>query len=120
MSEASAWKYSTVQAFLESYNWSGKPLSVPSDSPEAKETVSWPRQTVQIFFRDFNWTGRSVEQPTQISAPPSFSPRLSVKDFFQFFIWEGQPKIAAVPNFPKSSPIPDEDDLDLNDFSIMF
>lgn len=123
MSETNAWKYLTVQSFLERYNWSGQTLTVQpeaNDFPDASGTVSWERQTVHSFFRNFNWTGQYIEQTASVSEPQSFSPRLSVQEFFQFFAWEGQPNIAALPSIPPSSPIANEDDLDLDDFSNMF
>lgn len=122
MSGLSNWKYLTVREFLEGYNWLGKPISQTDTGhfSEASESIFWQCETVQTFFSHFNWTGRSVEQSAIVSAPQTFSTRLSVQDFFQFFAWEGQPNIAAVPNIPQSSPITVEDDLNLNDFSGMF
>lgn len=122
MNELSSWKYSTVYEFLESYNWSGRKQRqtlVSNREPDA-EVVSWPRQTVQSFLSQYNWTGRPLERQESGTPPLEFSTRLGVSDFFQFFTWEGQPHIAAIPDIPKSSSINLEDDLNLNDFSDMF
>jgi hypothetical protein len=124
MNELKSWKYSTVRKFFTDYNWSGqkplRPSAIESGSLTSETSQDWQRQTVRVFLSQLNWTGRRVAEQQLVTSPQTFSLRLSVKDFFQFFTWEGQPNIASLPDIPKSSPPNFEDDLSLSDFSNMF
>ena len=118
MIEQSGWPSLTVQTFLERYNWSGKP-AISHPEPSDSHPSAWQHQTVNTFFQNLNWTGRWVEQVSG-SPPPSFSSRLNVSDFFDYFVWEGSPNIASLPDISQASPPSDEDDLDLDEFSNLF
>ncbi|WP_299416444.1 hypothetical protein [Acaryochloris sp. IP29b_bin.148] len=121
MSEPSAWQDLTVHEFLQAYNWSGQKLPEGSKPHAAEgEMANWQRQTVQTFLSQLNWLGLPVKPQTLVPSSQSFSTRLTIKDFFQYFAWEGHPNIAAIPDISKSSLIAPEDDLNLNDFSDMF
>lgn len=107
MKKLNSWRYLTVLEYLERYNWSGQPSPQPDSGPssEVSESILWHRQTVQTFLRQLNWTGHLAQKKTITSALPSFSTRLSVEDFFQFFTWEGQPNNTAMSHITQSFPV---------------
>ena len=81
-------------------------------------SLPWQGFSVQEFFSHSNWQGELLVQISR----PSFSLTLPVSEFFQYFDWEVNPKITALPEL-KSIPESDSltnNDLKLNDFTNLF
>ena len=116
MSDSSSWKHFSVQKFFRQSNWEGSHQK--KDLDEMLQEISWLCLKIEEFFNHSNWQGELL---TKINSP-SFSLKLPVGKFFQCFVWEGKPEIAALPEL-KSTPKPElllDDRLKLNDFNNLF
>ncbi|MGB7416079.1 MAG: hypothetical protein WA902_17885 [Thermosynechococcaceae cyanobacterium] len=142
MSHQQDWQFSTVQDFLRQCNWQGTKLpqlptpspSLPQDSsvPQSyPQSESWQCQKVQAFLGQGNWDGRpqpiSVSQvslgspETQVETyPVTLTSTLPVNQFFEFFTWEAQPEIAAIPKLNSPDTVTNDSDLNLSDLSDLF
>lgn len=128
------WQFSTVQEFLRQCNWQGTTLptlpTVPNPSiPSRRTPQSWQSQTVQDFLSQSNWNGQlqPVKAPqetspvqTAVISPVVLNATLPVGKFFNLFVWEAQPEIAAVPKLNAIDPPVDGSDINLSDFSDLF
>lgn len=91
------------------------------------ESTPGPAETVRGFFSTIAWTGNSI-QPASASAniqraeATGLEVGVSVRDFFNQFLWDGPLMIAAqAPPAETYSPgINSEDELTLDDFSNLF
>lgn len=116
MIDPSSWQRFSVQEFFSNSNWEGCQQKIDID--EIYQEISWLCLKIEEFFSQSNWQGELL---TKISRS-SFSLTLPVSEFFQHFVWEVNPKIAALPEF-KSIPEPDllpNNHLKLNDFTDLF
>ncbi|PZD73625.1 Photosystem II assembly protein [Acaryochloris thomasi RCC1774] len=137
------WQFSTVQEFLRQCNWQGKTLpkaparNTPRQhTPRQHAPQSWQSQTVQDFLSHSNWNGKlqpvkapkaaNPTNPTQtvisssVISSIALNATLPVNKFFNLFVWEAQPEIAAVPKLNAVDPPVDSSDLNLSDFSDLF
>ncbi|MEO0375922.1 MAG: hypothetical protein AAF329_15115 [Cyanobacteria bacterium P01_A01_bin.17] len=126
------WQFSTVQEFLRQCNWQGTalPKAPTQDAPRQHTHTpqSWQSQTVQDFLSHSNWNGQlqpvkapEAATPTQtVFKPTTLNSTLPVNKFFNLFVWEAQPEIAAVPKLNAVDPPVDSSDLNLSDFSDLF
>lgn len=126
-----SWQFSTVQEFLRQCNWQGTQLPSPPASTQPHSVQeppkSWQCQTVQGFLSRSNWDGQtivppqvSVETPRVETPSPHSIATLPVNQFFNLFVWEAQPDIAAVPQLNSPDDLTDPSDLNLSDFSDLF
>ncbi|ELS00381.1 hypothetical protein Xen7305DRAFT_00000810 [Xenococcus sp. PCC 7305] len=118
MSDSSSWQRSSVQKFFSQSNWEGGHQT--KDVDEIFQDISWLCLKIEDFFSQSNWQGKLL---TEVRRPfLKFSVKLSVSDFFQCFVWEGNSEIAALPEL-KSIPEPDslgDDGMTLDDLSELF
>ncbi len=130
------WQFSTVQEFLRQCNWQGiaegieapkTPSSKTFKAPLQHQNQSWQCLTVQEFLGQSNWNGQlqpvHVPTVTRTTHPTVASPlpaTLTVRKFFNRFVWEAQPDIAAVPKLNALDSPVDSSDLNLSDFSDLF
>jgi hypothetical protein len=87
------------------------------------QTASWKTAAVQDFFRQYNWAGHVRSQtpalPDRIDT--AFSVRMPVQQFFNCFVWAGQPNVAPQPIAPLAEPSADRPrDFKLSNFSNLF
>lgn len=115
MSNLFSWQRCSVQKFFGQSNWEGYQNKIDRD--EIFQEISWLCLKIEEFFRHSNWQGSLLT----ISSPSNFSLTSPVYKFFQYFVWEGNPEIAAL---PKLKSIPESDSLDnnmtLDDLSDLF
>jgi hypothetical protein len=136
MSAPFSWHSLTLQAFFAHANWEGRSQleshRSTSDSAQSQQRLdpsSWMSLTLQDFFSRHNWQGASfpttdsAQRMGQTSQGQLIDPlTVSVHEFLQWMVWEGQPEIAKM---PFSSPIQDhlptpEPGFTLNDLSNLF
>lgn len=115
------WKVLSVQEFFRQSNWQGYSQNQLSENAFSKSESSWSCLTVQEFFRQSNWQGQ-LQVNHFTSTDFSCSLTLSVRQFFQLLIWEGNPEIAAPPKMTsfQDIPLPSSQDLNLSDLSDLF
>ena len=118
MSDSFSWQHFSVQEFFRQSNWEGGSQKV--DEEKIFEEISWLCLKIEDFFSHSNWQGELLEKVRSSSLV--FSLNLAVSDFFQCFVWEGQPKIAALPELntiPESNALADNN-MTLDDLSDLF
>jgi hypothetical protein len=138
-----SWQCLSVEEFFSDSNWQGN-LQKINRQPQTEEIASFPEIStpLQVWSREF-WQCLTVEQlfndnylsewfasdnpsrtlaDTSHQIPASLSLVSSVNQFFRCFVWEGKPKIAAIPKLEpvaKSSEL-SANHLKLNDFTDLF
>ncbi len=118
MSDSFSWQRFSVQEFFSQSNWEGGQQK--KDVDEIFQEISWLCLKIEDFFSHSNWQGELLAKVRRSSW--DFSLTLAVSDFFQCFVWEGNPKIAALPEL-KSIPKPDslaDNNVTLDDLSELF
>ena len=118
MSDSSSWQRFSVQEFFSQSNWEGS--QQPKDFEEMFQEISWLCLKIEDFFRHSNWQGELLAKVRRPSL--AFSLTLAVSDFFQCFVWEGHPEIAALPelkSMPESDSLTDNN-ITLDDLSELF
>ncbi|MGK7872229.1 MAG: hypothetical protein AB4426_02585 [Xenococcaceae cyanobacterium] len=121
MSDRTFWQCLSVQKFFSSCNWQGHPLKIEQQLADISFEQLSLCLTVQEYFSHSNWQGQLLGLHSS-QMPSSLSLTLPVGEFFQFIVWEGNPKIAALPKLssaPELTPSPSQD-LTLTDFSELF
>lgn len=116
MSDSSSWQNFSVQEFFGQSNWEGDHHTKDLDG--MFQEISWLCLKIEDFFSHSNWQG---ELAAKIGLP-AFSITLPVNEFFQCFVWEINPQIAALPELestPESNSSAD-DNLTLDDLSNLF
>ncbi len=111
MSDSFSWQRSSVQKFFSQSNWEG--CQQTKDVDEIFQEISWLCLKIEDFFRQSNWQGELLAKVRRSSL--DFSLTLPTSDFFQCFVWEGNPEIAALPELKS---IPDSDSLSDNDLTL--
>jgi hypothetical protein len=92
----------SVTEFFQGYNWSGQPPKLESLlQTTAIDPASWLTLSVGDFLSQSNWHGspRGV-QPKPPQLEKALSLTLTVQEYFQYPVWQGQPHIAVVPKDP--------------------
>ncbi|MGF1604643.1 MAG: hypothetical protein ACFCU8_22070 [Thermosynechococcaceae cyanobacterium] len=145
MSHQQDWQFSTVQEFLRQCNWQGtqRPAASAPDSQNSSvstsptpstfrpQPTSWQCQTVQGFLSRGNWDGcrqlasapplaMGSPEPSVETGAITFTSTLPVGQFFEFFTWEAQPEIGAIPKLNSPDRVTDDSDLNLSDLSDLF
>lgn len=93
------WKSLSLEEFFSYANWQGvvRQQAFSSLEVQPKSFSSWQSWTVEELFSHANWQGRALTNETSQTANVTFSTTLPVAQFFRYFVWEGKPKIAALP-----------------------
>lgn len=130
----------TVQDVLRQFDWQGTGGELPSSPPlqlhrwppSGQAPNPWQCQTVYNFLRHSNWDGQQQTSPLpsldsaitsphdDATGPFTLTPTLPVETFFNLFIWQGQPKIAVVPQLTTLETPNPHHELSLSDFSNLF
>ena len=116
MSDSSSWQHFSVQKFFSHSNWEDSQQKTDIDG--IFQEISWLCLNIEEFFSHSNWQGEILAKINR----PSFSLTLPVSEFFQCFVWEVNPQIAALPEL-KSIPEPDlpsNNHLKLDNFTDLF
>ncbi len=135
MSFSSSWQRLSVEEFFSNSNWQGDSRKINRqlqteqimNLTETQTSLSfWSREfwqclTVEQFFsnsylRDFTLANSNEPIPTSLSLI------LPINQFFRCFVWEGRPKIAAIPKLEPVSKTTElsANHLKLNDFTDLF
>ena len=118
MSDSFSWQRFSVQEFFGQSNWEGGQQT--KDLDDMFQEISWLCLKIEEFFSQSNWQGELLAKVRRSSL--DFSLTLPISDFFQCFVWEGNPEIADLPEL-KSIPKPDllaDDNITLEDLSNLF
>ncbi len=118
MSDSFSWQRFSVQEYFSQSNWEGGQQKINGD--EIFQEISWLCLKIEDFFSQSNWQGELLAKVRRSSL--DFSLTLPTSDFFQCFVWEGNPEIAALPEL-KSIPESDssaENNMTLDDVSDLF
>ncbi|MGB7416640.1 MAG: hypothetical protein WA902_20725 [Thermosynechococcaceae cyanobacterium] len=134
-----SWQCPTVQDVLRQFDWQGTgeelpsspPLQLHRSPPSGQEPNPWQCQTVYQFLRHSNWKGQQqpiplpptdsvIDSHDTATSPSTLTPILPVESFFKLFVWQGQPRIAVVPQLTTLEAPTDHNELSLSDLSNLF
>ena len=117
------WQKLSVQTFFGDYNWQGPHAVLNQDVHSYPlDQRPWQCFTVQEFWTLSNWQGRSRTLANLEEEEATFSLTLTVGQFWQRFVWDGQPQIAVLPQLD-ASPSPRQsvdDNQTVSDFLNLF
>lgn len=90
----------SVEEFFTNANWLG--IKTPIKKDEREEFTLSLSLRVEEFFSHHNWHGLKETKETKekeelVITPNVFSLTMTVNDFFQGMVWQGQPSIASQP-----------------------
>ncbi|MBE9029991.1 hypothetical protein IQ266_09655 [filamentous cyanobacterium LEGE 11480] len=112
----------SVRDCFAGFAWQG----VNTAAPIIREITlksSWKTASVQDFFGQYNWTGCAPIQPAislDTEDLTSVSVRSPVKQFFDCFMWSGQPHIAPQPIPGNEHQVSPDRDFKLSNFADLF
>lgn len=135
MSLSTSWQCLSVEDFFSNSNWQGNwqrinrqlqteqimNLTQTQTSLSFWSREFWQCLTVEQFFSNSYLRDRSLASSNE-PIPTSLSLILPVNQFFRCFVWEGKPKIAAIPKLEPVSKTTElsANQLKLNDFTDLF
>ena len=111
----SDWQHFSVEEFFSQNNWSGK---AQENGDLVIQEIPWLCQKIEEFLSQSNWQGELIAELNN----PEFSMTLSVNEFFIFFDWESNYKIAFQPESETiwESYSVSEDELKVDNFGDLF